>query len=72
VIAGGLLFIYDQLGGTLVVRFPTSGHVLAALPAASGHWNSPIVVGGRIVLPTGNYMDHSARGTLYIWHARGA
>jgi hypothetical protein len=53
VIAGGLLYVYDELNGGLVVRRPTSGQVLATLPAGRGHWNSPIVVGGRIVLPEG-------------------
>jgi hypothetical protein len=72
VLAGGLLYVYDEGSGELAVRNPVSGGLIAALPAASGHWNSPIVVGGRIVLPTGNYMDHAGSGLLYIWHAAGS
>jgi outer membrane protein assembly factor BamB len=72
VLAGGLLYVYDEMNGALVVRDPVSGLALRSLPAATGHWNSPIVVGGRIVLPTGNYMDHSSSGQLIIWHAPGA
>jgi hypothetical protein len=71
VVAGGLLYVYDQVDGLLRVYRPTSGNVLAALPAASGHWNSPIVVGGRIILPVGNDNDHLTSGTLYIYHLPG-
>jgi outer membrane protein assembly factor BamB len=67
VIAGGLLYVYDPSDGLLTVYRPTSGAVLASLPAASGHWNSPIVVGGRIILPVGNDNDHLTSGTLYIY-----
>jgi outer membrane protein assembly factor BamB len=71
IIAGGLLYVYDHSDGQLVIRDPTSGRTLATLPAASGHWNSPIVLGGRIVLPVGNYQDHASRGTLFIYHLPG-
>jgi outer membrane protein assembly factor BamB len=71
VLAGGLLYVYDEDGGHLNVLSPTSGHTLASLPAASGHWNSPIVVGGRIVLPVGDANDHLTSGTLYIYHLPG-
>jgi outer membrane protein assembly factor BamB len=71
VLAGGLLYIYDPVGGRLVVSEPTSGQVLASLPAAPGHWNSPIIVGGRIVLPEGNANDHASSGTLVIYHLPG-
>ncbi len=70
VLAGGLLYVYDP-GGTLVIRNPLSGRVLAKLPAASGHWNSPIVVGGRIILPVGSYFAHHTAGTIYVWHLPG-
>lgn len=72
VIAGGLLYIYDEQQGVLDVRDPRSGHLYRALPAAGGHWNSPIVVGGRIILPVGDYHDHSRGGIAYIYHLRGA
>ncbi len=72
VIAGGLLYIYDQSDGLLKVCRPSDGAVLASLPAASGHWNSPIVVGGRIILPVGDDNDHLTSGTLYIYSLPGS
>jgi PQQ-like domain len=71
VLAGGLLYVYDPVGGRLDVLVPTTGRSLASLPASTGHWNSPIVVGGRIILPVGNANDHGTSGTLYIWHLPG-
>jgi len=71
VLAGSLLYVYDQRDGALVVRSPVSGQELISLPAGTGHWNSPIVVGGRIILPVGNYMTHSSSGVLDIWHLPG-
>jgi hypothetical protein len=71
VLAGGLLFIYDAVDGGLTIRRPTSGQLLRSMPAEAGHWNSPIVVGGRIVLPEGNYMDHATSGTVDIYHLPG-
>src|SRR5439155_117820 len=50
VVAGGLLWVYDP-GGTLAVYEPTSGKAIAPLPAGPGHWSSPIVTAGRVVLP---------------------
>ena len=70
VIAGGLLYVYNP-GGELVVRDPVSGRQLAALAAAPGHWNSPIVVGGRIILPVGDGNDHLSTGKLFIYHLPG-
>jgi hypothetical protein len=70
VIAGGLLCVYDP-GGSLDVYAPATGRRLASLPAGSGHWNSPIVVGGRVILPVGNANDHSTSGTLDIYHLPG-
>jgi outer membrane protein assembly factor BamB len=71
VLAGGLLYVYDQRGGRLDVYEPASGRRLGSLSAATGHWNSPIVVGGRIILPVGRYGDHSTHGTLLIYHLPG-
>jgi PQQ-like domain len=70
VIAGGLLYVYDP-SGSLDVYQPASGRKLVSLPAGSGHWNSPIVVGGRVILPVGNANDHATSGTLDIYHLPG-
>jgi hypothetical protein len=70
VIAGGLLYVYDP-SGALNVYLPRSGHRLASLPAGGGHWNSPIVTGGRVILPVGNANDHATSGTLDIFHLPG-
>lgn len=66
VIAGGLLYVYDP-GGSLRVYAPQSGQQLAALNSGGGHWNSPIIVDGRIALPEGNANGHNTSGVLNIW-----
>jgi hypothetical protein len=66
VVAGGLLYVYGQGGGLNVLR-PTTGAVVARLPAGGGHWNSPIVTDGRIALPEGNANDHRTSGVLDIY-----
>ncbi len=71
VIAGSVLYVYDPNGGGLRAYDPRSGRVLTALPAGSGHWNSPIVVDSRIVLPEGNANDHSQTGVLDIYSQAG-
>ena len=71
VLAGGLLYVYDQNDGNLAIRNPLTGNVLDTLPASGGHWNSPIVIGGRIVLPVGDDNDHSLSGQLYVWRLPG-
>ncbi len=72
VLAGGLLFVYDELGGALRVLEPVSGRVLATLPAAAGHWSSPIVVGGRVILPVGGSpSDNALTGKVLIYHLPG-
>ena len=71
VLAGGLLYVYDETHGALVVRAPGTGRRLASLPAAPGHWNSPIVAAGRIILPTGNANDHGSSGAVDIYHLPG-
>jgi hypothetical protein len=72
VIAGGLLYVYDEQAGRLVVRRPLRAAPVVELAAAPGHWNSPIVVGGRIILPVGGATNSQPlRGTLYIWHLPG-
>jgi outer membrane protein assembly factor BamB len=66
VVAGGLLYVYDPSGGLRVYR-PASGRLVATLPAAPGHWSSPIVTDGRIALPVGNANDHATAGVLSIY-----
>jgi len=66
VIAGGLLYVYDP-GGDIHVYVPTSGKEVARLDCGDGHWNSPIVVDGRIALPEGNANRHRDTGILDIW-----
>ena len=71
VVAGGLLYVYDP-GGTLRVLAPATGRTIATLPAAAGHWSSPIVVGGRVILPVGGSPADDARsGTVFIYHLPG-
>jgi hypothetical protein len=70
VVAGGLLYVYDP-GGQIAIRRPQSGDLLRTLPASSGHWNSPIVVGGRIVEPTGAYGSSATSSTIDIYHLPG-
>jgi outer membrane protein assembly factor BamB len=67
IVAGGLLYVYDENGGRLDVYNPVTGRRDASLPAGTGHWNSPTVIGGRIFLPVGNDNDHASRGRLFIW-----
>ncbi|PYO80117.1 MAG: hypothetical protein DMD63_02115, partial [Gemmatimonadetes bacterium] len=66
VIAGGLLYIYDP-GGGLRVYEPESGRQVASLECGGGHWNSPIIVDGRIALPEGNSNSHRTTGVLNVW-----
>jgi PQQ-like domain len=66
VLAGGLLWVYDPDGGLNVYR-PAGGKLIRKLPAPSGHWNSPIVAGGRVYLPSGDANDHSTDGVLSIY-----
>jgi outer membrane protein assembly factor BamB len=69
VVSGGLLYVYDP-NGALDVYAAASGRLLRTLPAGRGHWNSPIVVGGRIFLPEGNANDHAQTGVLDVYSLR--
>jgi len=71
VLAGGLLYVYDESDGVIKVYDPVGLVPLISLPAAVGHWNSPIVVGGRIIEPEGNANDHALSGTIDIYHLPG-
>jgi hypothetical protein len=66
VVAGGLLYVYNP-GGGLNVYEPTTGKLITTLSSVNGHWNSPIVVDGRIALPIGDSNSHATSGILYIW-----
>jgi outer membrane protein assembly factor BamB len=70
--AGGLLFVYAPAGG-LNVYDAASGKRLTTLACGAGHWNSPIVLQDRIILPEGNANAHATSGVLNIWSlpARG-
>jgi outer membrane protein assembly factor BamB len=68
VVAGGLLYVYDPSGSVRVYE-PETGRQVASLPCGAGHWNSPIVVDGRIVLPEGPAGRGAANrpGVVNIW-----
>jgi outer membrane protein assembly factor BamB len=69
VVAGGLLWVYNP-GGGLYVYAPGTGALVTTLQCGPGHWNSPIVVDGHVVLPEGSANDHATRGVLDIWSVR--
>jgi outer membrane protein assembly factor BamB len=72
VIAGGLLYVYDGSAGTLRIMRPSNGATVATLPAGTGHWSSPIVVGGRVILPVGgSSADDATSGTVFVYHLAG-
>jgi outer membrane protein assembly factor BamB len=64
--AGGLLFVYGQESGLQVYEASSGKHV-ATLSCGAGHWNSPVVVDGRIILPEGNANTRATTGVLDIW-----
>jgi outer membrane protein assembly factor BamB len=66
VVAGGLLYVYNPDGG-LNVYAPATGRLLATLPTGSGHWNSPIVAGGLVILPEGSANGGSTSGVLNVY-----
>lgn len=66
VVADSLLLVYDPRGSLRVYEAAT-GRQLAKLECGGGHWNSPIVADGRIVLPEGDANDHATTGILDIW-----
>jgi PQQ-like domain len=69
VIAGGLVYIYDP-GGALNIYLPTTGRLVVSLPAGGGHWNAPIIGGGRIALAQGDANDRRTSGTLNLYTLR--
>jgi hypothetical protein len=66
VVAGGWLYVYSPQGG-LRIYDPVNGTQIAELESGNGHWNSPIVVDGKIALPEGNANQHASTGVLDIW-----
>jgi PQQ-like domain len=66
ILAGGVLWVYDPTGALDAYR-PDSGRLIRRLPAPPGHWNSPIVAGGHVYLPTGNANQHATSGSLSIY-----
>ena len=71
VVAGGLLYVYDP-HGVLRALEPASGRELAAFECGTGHWNSPIVVDGRIAVTDMSVSANRLTGTLYIWRLPGS
>jgi hypothetical protein len=71
VLAGGLLWVYNMDDGGINVYAPRSGKLLATLASGAGHWNSPIVVNGHVILPEGDANDHLKSGVLDIWSLAG-
>ncbi|HEX4347371.1 MAG TPA: PQQ-binding-like beta-propeller repeat protein [Vicinamibacterales bacterium] len=55
--------------GALRVYEATTGKLVATLECGAGHWNSPIVADGRVILPEGsaNNRDTAAKGTINVW-----
>jgi hypothetical protein len=70
VMAGGLLYVFDLSAGAVEVYRPASPRPIATLPSEPGHWNSPIVADGHLVVPVGNGNDHRSTGTLEIFSTR--
>jgi hypothetical protein len=67
VLAGGLLYIYDPTGGGINVYRPASPDPVTTLPAKPGHWQSPIAIGGCVLVGEGSANDHETSGTLSLY-----
>jgi outer membrane protein assembly factor BamB len=68
IVAGGLLYVQGQ--DTIRVYDPGNGRPVAELPCGPVHWQSPIVVDGRVVAAEGNANDHRTSGVLDVYAAR--
>jgi hypothetical protein len=69
ILAGWLLYVFEPGGGGVVVYRPGSPRPIATLPAGAGHWNSPIVVDGHVIVPEGDANNHATDGTVEILSA---
>jgi PQQ-like domain len=67
VLAGGLLYVYDPTGGGINVYRPGSPSPVTTLPAGTGHWQSPIAIGGCVLNGEGNANDHATSGKLSLY-----
>ena len=67
VLVGGLLYVYDPSSGAIYVYRPSSPRPLVKLPGEPGHWNSPIVVAGHLIVPQGDANEHKLTGKLEIF-----
>jgi outer membrane protein assembly factor BamB len=70
VVAGGLLYAFDPSGGLAIYR-AGDGQLIRVLPSGIGHWQSPIVAGGRVYLTEGSGNDHLTQGFLDIYSSSG-
>ena len=61
----GLLSV--QWDGGIHVYEAATGSVVATLPIGDTHWQSPIVVDGRVIAAEGNANDHALTGTLNVF-----
>jgi outer membrane protein assembly factor BamB len=66
IVVDGVALVYDPRGVLRIVQAAT-GQLLTELVCGAGHWNSPIVADGRIILPEGNANSHLTTGILNIW-----
>lgn len=66
-LVGGLLYVYDPSSGAIYVYRPSSPRPLVKLPGEPGHWNSPIVVSGHLIVPQGDANEHKLTGKLEIF-----
>ncbi|MDX6666630.1 MAG: hypothetical protein QOK04_10, partial [Solirubrobacteraceae bacterium] len=67
ILAGGLLYVYDYKRGALNVYDPRTGDRFASLPAEKGHWNTPVIADGRILLGEGNANRRFTVGTMSLY-----
>ncbi len=67
VLAGGLLYVYDPTGRGINVYRPASPDPVTTLPGKAGHWQSPIAIGGCVLVGEGSANDHQTSGTLSLY-----
>jgi hypothetical protein len=66
VVSGGLVYVFDP-AGTLNIYRPTSSRPVVRLNAGTGHWQSPVIGGGRILLGEGSANDHAVSGVVNLY-----